>query len=202
VRLILASASPRRRELLAAAGYTFDVLPVHVDESLRPGESPSAYVERLAREKALAAAAQHPGRVVIGADTTVAIDDEVLGKPEDATDAARMIRLLGGRQHRVLTGVAAARGAEVQSRVAETQVWMERWPEAELAEYVASDEPYDKAGAYAIQGAAERFIPRIAGARDTVVGLPIAEVRAVLEELLTRTPRVLRDGDAAPYSEG
>ena len=198
VRLILASASPRRRELLARAGYEFDVDPVGIDETPHPGEPATRYVERLAREKALAGAARHPGRIVIGADTTVVIDGEILGKPADAGEAASMIRRLSGRSHEVLTGVAIASGNEVRSLVATTTVWMDRWPEAELAAYVAGSEPFDKAGAYAIQGVAGRFIPRIEGDEDTVVGLPVG----MLADLLRTLPVRLREGDAAPYSDG
>jgi septum formation protein len=198
VRLILASASPRRRELLARAGYAFDVDPVGVDETPHPAEAAARYVERLAREKALAGAARHPGRIVVGADTTVVIDDEILGKPADAGEAASMIRRLSGRSHEVLTGVAVASGDDVRSLVATTIVWMEPWPEAELAAYIATLEPFDKAGAYAIQGVAGRFIPRIEGDEDTVVGLPVG----MLADLLRTLPVRLREGDAAPYSDG
>ena len=186
--LILASASPRRRELLAQAGYEFEVRAAHIDEEPCPDEEPAAYVMRLAREKAQAAfaAAGTEGRgtkglIVLGADTTVVVDGEILGKPADAADAARMLRRLSGRTHRVMTGVAVAteRGTEVAVEV--TEVEFLPLSDEEIAGYVATGEPLDKAGAYGIQGRAARWIPRIEGCYFNVVGLPLARVAAMLD---------------------
>jgi septum formation protein len=187
-RLILASASPRRRELLAQAGYTFEVQPAHVNEDLRPDEDPIAYVVRLAREKAQSVFAEisstspaSPPAVVLGADTTVTLDSHILAKPEDAADAARTLRLLSGRTHRVITGVAlaSAKGIEVAAEV--TGVQFLTLSDDEIAAYVATGEPMDKAGAYGIQGFAAKWIPRIEGCYFNVVGLPLALVNTMLE---------------------
>jgi len=186
-RLILASASPRRRELLAQAGLQFEVMPAHVPEDPLPGEEAIAYVTRLAREKAetvlaeLAKKGGADGLAVLGADTTVTLDEEILGKPADAEDAARMLRRLSGRSHRVITGVAlaTARGTEVAAEV--TAVRFCTLSEEEIEAYVATGEPMDKAGAYAIQGRAARWIPRIEGCYFNVMGLPLALVWALLE---------------------
>ena len=188
LRLILASASPRRRELLAQAGYTFEVQPAHVNEDLRPDEDPIAYVVRLAREKAQSVFAEisstgpaSPPAVVLGADTTVTLDSHILAKPEDAADAARMLRLLSGRTHRVITGVAlaSAKGVEVAAEV--TGVQFLTLNDDEIAAYIATGEPMDKAGAYGIQGFAAKWIPRIEGCYFNVVGLPLALVNTMLE---------------------
>ncbi|HEY2857987.1 MAG TPA: Maf family protein [Terracidiphilus sp.] len=190
-RLILASASPRRRELLAQAGFTFEVCPAHIPEEPRPGEDPVAYVTRLAREKAEAVyrkpgtgtveLGDRGGLVVLGADTTVTLDGLILEKPRDAEDAARMLRMLSGRTHRVVTGVAVATagGTEVAAEV--TAVRFLTLSDAEIAAYVASGEPMDKAGAYGIQGLAAKWIPRIEGCYFNVVGLPLALVGQMLE---------------------
>src|ERR1019366_8753186 len=166
-RLILASASPRRRELLAQAGYAFTVEAADVDESERAGESPPAYIQRLAEEKAQAGFARHAAEalplIVLGADTTVVCDGEILAKPADAADAKRMLRVLSGRSHQVLTGGAGVARAGVASAVEITQVTFSEIPEAELELYCATHEPLDKAGAYGIQGYAARWIPRIDG---------------------------------------
>jgi septum formation protein len=187
--LVLASASPRRRELLTQAGYRFEVHPAHIPEDPLPGEEPIAYVTRLAREKAeavfrdLTDASPKPEEtlVVLGTDTTVALDNTILGKPEDAADAARMLRLLSGRTHRVITGVAVVtkKGAEVAAEA--TAVRFLTLSDAEIADYVAGGEPMDKAGAYAIQGRAARWIPRIEGCYFNVMGLPLALVSSLLE---------------------
>ena len=187
--LVLASASPRRRELLTQAGYRFEVHPAHIPEDPLPGEKPIAYVTRLAREKAeavfrdLTDASPKPEKtlVVLGADTTVALDNTILGKPEDAADAARMLHLLSGRTHRVITGVAVVtkKGAEVAAEA--TAVRFLTLSDAEIADYVAGGEPMDKAGAYAIQGRAARWIPRIEGCYFNVMGLPLALVSSLLE---------------------
>ena len=190
--LVLASASPRRCELLAQAGYAFQVHPAHIPEDPLPGEDPIAYVTRLAREKAEAvyrdivadapkAEEKDQPVVVLGADTTVMLDDTILGKPEDAADAARILRLLSGRTHRVITGVAVVtqRGAEVAAEV--TKVRFLALSDEEIAEYVATGEPMDKAGAYGIQGRAARWIPRIEGCYFNVMGLPLARVCSMLD---------------------
>jgi septum formation protein len=186
MRLILASASPRRRELLAQAGYAFSVEAADLDESRREGEAPDAYVRRLAQEKAQAVFAMHREEdgeiVVLGADTSVVCDGEILGKPMHADDAMRMLRMLSGRTHKVLTGVAVATRAGVVSDVETTEVKFSRVPEAELAAYCATDEPLDKAGGYGIQGYAARWIPRIDGCYFNVMGLPIARVVRLIEE--------------------
>jgi len=195
LRLVLASASPRRRELLAQAGFEFDVHPAHIPEEPRPGEDPIAYVTRLAREKAQAVyevqGAEGEGQgtegqgmdgvVVLGADTTVTLDGHILEKPKDAADAARMLQMLSGRTHRVITGVAVvnARFADVAAEV--TAVRFATLSADEIAAYVASGEPMDKAGAYGIQGRAARWIPRIEGCYFNVVGLPLALVASMLE---------------------
>jgi septum formation protein len=182
-RLILASASPRRRELLTQAGYTFEVHPAHVNEDLRPDEDPIAYVVRLARDKAQAvfADANDPDAIVLGADTTVTLDSHILAKPEDASDAARMLRLLSGRTHRVITGVAVvtAKSTEVAAEV--TGVQFLAISDEEIAAYIATGEPMDKAGAYGIQGRAAKWIPRVEGCYFNVVGLPLALVSVMLE---------------------
>ena len=187
-RLILASASPRRRELLAQAGYTFEMQPAHVNEDLRPDEDPIAYVVRLAREKAQSVFAEisstgpaSPPAVVLGADTTVTLDSHILAKPENPADAARMLRLLSGRTHRVITGVAlaSAKGVEVAAEV--TGVQFLTLNDNEIAAYIATGEPMDKAGAYGIQGFAAKWIPRIEGCYFNVVGLPLALVNTMLE---------------------
>jgi septum formation protein len=179
--IILASASPRRRELLAQTGFNFRAVASNVAEVRKPGESPIAFVTRLAREKAEDVAVGFPGRVVVGADTIVVCDEEVLGKPADAADAKRMLTLLAGRTHQVMTGVCVVSGENVESAVEVTMVQMLTVSAREIDEYVASGEPMDKAGAYAIQGGAGRWIPRIQGCYFNVVGLPLALTTAMLQ---------------------
>jgi len=180
--LVLASASPRRQELLRNAGIPFDVQPAHIPENPRPGEQAKDCAERLSREKALAVAKQRPGDVVLGADTVVVVDGQILGKPLDSADAVRMLRMLSGREHQVITGVCVV--SKGQSSVASetTAVTMSEISENEIADYVANGEPMDKAGAYAIQGVASRWIPRIEGDYSNVVGLPVALVWRMLRE--------------------
>jgi septum formation protein len=182
-RLVLASASPRRRELLTQAGFTFEVHPAHIPEDPLLDEDPIGYVTRLAREKAQAVfdGLSDPSAVVLGADTTVTLDNHILGKPEDAADAARMLRLLSGRTHRVITGIAVvtAEAAEVAAEV--TGVRFLTLTDEDIASYIATGEPMDKAGAYAIQGRAARWISRIEGCYFNVVGLPLALVSTMLE---------------------
>ena len=179
VRLILASASPRRAELLRAAGIEVDVRPADIDESARQNEHPDAYVVRVALEKARTVSERMPGCLVLGADTAVVIDDEILGKPRDAEDARRMLRLLAGRAHRVMTGVALMGSpvvGGVETDLAVTTVEFGPISEPEITWYVASGEPMGKAGAYAIQGLASRFVTRIEGSYSNVVGLPVSLV--------------------------
>jgi len=195
--LVLASGSPRRRELLLHAGLAHDVDVPNVDETRLPGEPARALVERVARLKAAAAARRHPHRPVLGADTVVVVDDDVLGKPADRADAGRMMRRLSGRQHEVLTGVAVVWEGKTHTLVEQTDVWMCPLSEADLAWYLASDEPLDKAGAYAIQGLASRFVTRIHGSQSNVVGLPVAAVVA----LLARLGLPVDSAAARPYPE-
>lgn len=179
---VLASASPRRQELLGAAGYRFTVVTADVDESLYQGETAAAYVARLAEAKARAVLAGHPEALVLGADTTVVVDGDILAKPVDAADAARMLGRLQGRAHDVLTGVALVSSGWSRVAVATTIVWFAAMTSAEIDEYVASGEPMDKAGGYGIQGRAARYVTRIEGSYSNVVGLPVALVHALLAE--------------------
>ena len=190
MKLLLASASPRRADLLAAAGYDFDVDPVHVDERRQPGESPLLYADRVARLKAATAAVRHPHRVVVGADTIVVVGEDVLGKPRDVVEARDMLRKLSGLPHEVLTGLAVATNGHIQSHVERTTVWFNDLTETDIKWYVDTGEPMGKAGGYAIQGLASRFIPHIDGSYSNVVGLPIAVLTGILESM----------GKAAPSS--
>lgn len=186
--LVLASASPRRQELLRNAAVEFRVQPAHVNEDLLTGEDPVAYVTRLARAKALAVwdtldtDDRRLRPVVLGADTTVVVNGHILAKPEDAADAARMLRLLSGRTHEVLTGVHLAGDAIDDTRSECTRVTFNVLSDEEIDMYVAHGEPMDKAGAYAIQGIASRWIPRIEGCYFNVVGLPVPLVCRMLRE--------------------
>ena len=183
-RLVLASASPRRADLLRAAGLTFEVAAADIDERVHDGEGPASYVERLAREKAARVAATRADAFVLAADTTVVVDGEILGKPEDAIDAGRMLRLLSGRRHEVLTGVClTGPGPFERAAVVRTTVAFARLTDEEIAWYVATGEPLDKAGAYAVQGLASRFIERIEGSHPNVVGLPVELVYAWCREV-------------------
>jgi len=189
--LVLASASPRRQELLRNAGISFTVYPTNIPELPRPGEGPRDCAERLAREKAQAALRQQPGKLVLGADTIVVIEGEILGKPRDEVDAGRMLRLLSGRTHQVTTGVCLAglrtgnqkleTGFE-DTRSATTLVTMFPITDEDIRSYIATGEPMDKAGAYAIQGMASRWIPCINGDYFNVVGLPVALVFRMLQQ--------------------
>lgn len=193
--LVLASASPRRRELLQQVGYRFTVRAAHIPEDPLPGEDPISYVTRLARQKAETVNRQigempaverramglDGAWLVLGSDTTVTLDGAILGKPENAEDAARILRLLSGRTHRVMTGVAVAGSDRVEVAAEVTAVRFVTLSEEEIAAYVASGEPMDKAGAYGIQGRAARWIPRIEGDYFNVVGLPLALVSTLLE---------------------
>lgn len=186
-RIVLASASPRRAELLRAAGIDFDVMPANVDETLAPDETAGEHVARLAEAKARAIHARDGNRTVLAADTVVVIDAQVLGKPLDDADARRMLRLLSGRTHDVLTAVSIFHpGGIVDTRVDVTSVEFAPLSEADIDWYVSTGEPLDKAGAYAVQGLASRFIPRIDGSYSNVVGLPIGLVYQMLTtKLLT-----------------
>ncbi|HLK50570.1 MAG TPA: Maf family protein [Bryobacteraceae bacterium] len=185
--LVLASQSPRRAEILHLAGIEFTVRPASVDETPLPHEAPAAYVSRLAEEKALAIAAD-PGDTVLGADTTVVIDGEILAKPADEADARRMLQMLSGRCHQVLTGICLRRDGRLIRDYASTSVWFNTLTASEIHAYVASGEPMDKAGAYAIQGLASKFIERIDGCYFNVVGLPIALVYRHLKTLQPQKP--------------
>ena len=194
MRIVLASASPRRAELLRAAGFEFETRSVEVDERPRDGESPAAYVRRLAAEKSARASASvdrkpHGGRylrdtIILGADTTVVVAGDILGKPQDDREVAGMLRRLSGRRHDVLTGVSLRRGGFEIGRVETTAVYFEKLSEADIAWYVASGEGRDKAGAYAIQGLASRFVLRIEGSYSNVVGLPVATVHELLTQIV------------------
>ena len=176
MRFILASQSPRRRELLASIGLTFEVLPSDVPEVHQPGESPEEYVARLSRDKAEAIASKHDDAWIIAADTTVLLGDELLEKPADAADARRMLATIAGKTHIVYTGVTlqnAALGWR-DTRVAESEVRMLPLDERDIAWYVSTGEPLDKAGAYAVQGIGAMFIDSIHGSYTNVVGLPLA----------------------------
>jgi len=191
--LVLASASPRRQELLRNVGIAFVVQPTDIPEAPEEGEAPRAFAERLAREKALAVFRQRPDDLVLGADTIVVVDAEILGKPCDGADAARMLRLLSGRRHQVTTGVCLV-GRELRSpnrnvqtgfedvRSETTFVTMDALSDDDIRSYISTGEPMDKAGAYAIQGRASRWISRIEGDYFNVVGLPVSLVYKMLRE--------------------
>jgi septum formation protein len=196
VKLILASGSPRRRELLEQAGIKFTVAASNINEDRLPEEAAAAYVQRLAEEKAQAvwnelrtspdfADSPEDPLIVLGADTVVVSDGNILGKPTDTADARRMLELLSGRTHAVLTGLAAISSNKTVREVEITQVTFNRLTDRDIAHYIATGEHIDKAGAYAIQGQAARWIPRIEGCYFNVVGLPIARTIALLEEVQT-----------------
>ena len=185
--LVLASASPRRRELLAGAGVRFEVLPADIDEDARPGETPAQLAGRLAREKALAVASRvgpDPARFVLGADTIVVLGESVLGKPRDPRDAESMLSRLVGRTHRVITAVVVARSHDLgwRARTVESRVRMRPAELEEIRAYVATGEPLDKAGAYAFQGRGRRFVAEIAGSESNVIGMPLDETLDLLRE--------------------
>jgi septum formation protein len=182
--LVLASQSPRRAEILRQAGIPFTVRATRVDETPLPGESPEIYVVRLAESKALAVDARKD-EMVLAADTTVVVDGEMLAKPADPEDARRMLGLLAGRRHEVLTGICLKRGGEAVRDFAVTKVWFAEMSAREIEEYVESGEPMDKAGGYAIQGLASKFIERIDGCYFNVVGLPISLVYRHVQRAFT-----------------
>jgi len=173
-KVILASSSPRRKEILDAAGWSYEVIVAGVDESVKPNEEPAAYVQRLARSKAEAVAAQLHSGLVLGADTTVVIDNQILGQPVDDEDARRMLNLLNGKWHEVLTGVAVVRvGGATRVDYEATRVRFAEMSDEEIAWYISTGEARGKAGAYGIQGAAGLFIEEIQGDYFNIVGLPI-----------------------------
>lgn len=182
MRLVLASSSPRRRELLASAGFEFDVMGADIDERVQPGEDPEIYVRRMAVEKADVVRKRTNGRTILAADTVVVVDGDVLGKPADDASAVQMLARLSGREHEVLTAVAVWRAGAVEPDVTVelTRVWMREIPPEEIAAVVATGEPRDRAGAYAIQGLASRWVTRIDGSYGTVVGLPVEAVDRLL----------------------
>jgi septum formation protein len=182
-QLILASASPRRRELLTQIGLQFNVIPAHIDETRRSGEDAEVYVQRLALEKAQAIHALHTDAFVLGADTTVEIDGHALEKPAERAEAERMLRALADRVHHVHTGIALLSPQQQRTHLETTSVTFSAIDEAELAHYLNSGEPYDKAGAYGIQGYAARWIPRVDGDYFNVMGLPLAATVRLLREL-------------------
>jgi septum formation protein len=186
VRVILASGSPRRHELLRMIGIAHEVIPADIDESYRPGETPPAHAERLAREKGALIAARDPEALVISADTIVVIDGMVLGKPRDHADAARMLRLLRGRTHTVFTAVAAARQERMESGVEEVAVTFRDLSDAQIEAYIGTGEPLDKAGSYGIQGYGATIVERIDGDFFAVMGLALGRLIELCERLGVR----------------
>ena len=180
--LILASASPRRRELLQQAGLVFTIIPSNIPEEARVGESPAEYALRVAGEKAIDVAKRYPGKWVLGADTIVVIDEEILGKPHDEADGYRMLRLLSSRSHQVMTAfvVVNPNGQEHACQVVTSSVTFKSLADTQIQAYLATGEPFDKAGAYAVQGLGASLIERVEGSYTNVVGLPIDEVLTVL----------------------
>jgi nucleoside triphosphate pyrophosphatase len=185
-RVVLASASPRRRELLNLIGIPHDVRPANVDETMRPREAPRRHAERLAREKASAIAVRDPNLITIGADTVVVINRKVLGKPADAEDAARMLGMLSGREHTVITAVAVSRGRELRSAIEEVRVKVRRLSDEEIEAYIATGEPMDKAGAYGIQGFGATIVERIEGDYFSVMGLPLVRLVGLMRDVGVR----------------
>jgi septum formation protein len=182
-RIILASASPRRRELLTLIGVAHEVMPADVDETLLVGERPAPHAERLAREKARAIANREPGAVVLGADTIVVVDGDILGKPRDPEQAHSMLRRLSDRTHTVFTAVAVAHDERMASSVEEVAVTFRSLGSGEIGEYIATGEPMDKAGAYGIQGYGATIVERIAGDYFAVMGLAVVRLVRLLAEL-------------------
>jgi septum formation protein len=185
-RVVLASASPRRRDLLNLIGIAHEVRPANIDETMRPREAPRRYAERLAREKASAIATRDPDLITIGADTVVVINRKVLGKPADANDAARMLRMLSGREHTVITAVAVSRGRKLRSAIEEVRVKFRRLRDEEIDAYIAMGEPMDKAGAYGIQGYGATIVERIEGDYFAVMGLPLVRLVGLMRDVGVR----------------
>ena len=178
--LILASSSPRRAELLRQMGARFTICPASIDETPRFDERAADYVERMAREKALLVAANQPDALILGSDTSVVLDNEILGKPTDAADAKAMLAALSGRRHQVLTAVAVASAGDCDSCLVKTEVSFYRLTAEQIAAYVATGEPMDKAGSYGIQGFGGIFVEQLQGSYSAVVGLPLQETSALL----------------------
>ncbi len=187
---MLASRSPRRRELLARLGLEFEVCPATGEEKAPGREEPPAYALRLARAKAKEVFEKNAGKAVLAADTIVVCEGEILGKPKDASDAYRMLKLLSGRVHQVFTAYVILKDGETRERVVETKVFFKVLEEEEIAAYLATGEPWDKAGAYAIQGIASYMVERVEGSVTNVIGLPLTEVVADLLALQIVTWRV------------
>jgi len=182
-KVVLASASPRRRELLNLIGIAHEVHPANLDETMRPRETPRRHAERLARDKACAIAQRDPDMITIGADTIVVIDRKVLGKPVDEADAARMLTMLSGRKHTVITALAVSRGKELRSAVEEVKVKFRRLTDYEIEAYIATGEPMDKAGAYGIQGFGATIVERVEGDYFAVMGMPLVRLVGLLRDL-------------------
>jgi len=184
---ILASASPRREDLLRSVGLTFKILPAHVDETYRPGETPAAHVKRLSQDKAGVIATRHPKALVLGADTIVVIDGLILGKPKNKKQARDMLQRLSNRTHTVFTGftLASMDAGISQTRVVRSSVQFKQITSDEMDWYIHCDEPYDKAGGYAVQGRGAYFIKAIRGSYTNVIGLPLCEVLEELKHLNT-----------------
>ena len=182
-RVVLASASPRRRQLLDLIGIAHEVRPANIDEAMRAREAPRRHAERLAREKATTIATRDPDLVTIGADTVVVINRKVLGKPRDQAEAVHMLSQLSGREHTVITAVAVARGRKLRSAVEEVRVRFRRLRDEEISAYVATGEPMDKAGAYGIQGYGATIVESIAGDYFAVMGLPLVRLVSLLRDL-------------------
>ncbi|MFL5550599.1 MAG: Maf family protein [Gemmatimonadaceae bacterium] len=182
-RVVLASGSPRRRQLLDLIGITHEVRPSNIDETARPREAPRRHAERLAREKATAVARRDPDLITIGADTVVVINRKVLGKPVDDADAARMLAMLSGREHTVITAIAVSRGKKLRSAIEEVRVKFRRLRDAEIDAYIATREPMDKAGAYGIQGYGATIVERIEGDYFAVMGLPLVRLINLLRDV-------------------
>ncbi len=186
IRVVLASASPRRRDLLNVIGIPHEVRPANIDETMRAREAPRRHAERLAREKASAIATRDPDLITIAADTVVVISRKVLGKPVDPEDAARMLRLLSGREHTVITAVAVSRGRKLRSAIEEVRVKFRRLRDDEIDSYIATGEPMDKAGAYGIQGYGATIVERIEGDYFAVMGLPLVRLVGLMRDVGVR----------------
>jgi nucleoside triphosphate pyrophosphatase len=182
-RVVLASSSPRRRDLLNLIGISHEVRPANIDETMRPRETPRRHAERLAREKAGAIATRDPKLITIGADTIVVINRKVLGKPADVVQAATMLRRLSGREHTVITAVAVSRGKKLRSAVEEVRVKFRRLRDDEIDAYIATGEPMDKAGAYGIQGYGATIVECVNGDYFSVMGLPLARLVGLLRDV-------------------
>jgi len=185
-RVVLASSSPRRRQLLDLIGIAHEVRPANIDETMRAREVPRRHAERLAREKATKIATRDPDLITIGADTVVVINRRVLGKPKDEAEAVHMLSQLSGREHTVITAVAVARGKKLRSAIEEVQVRFRRLHDDEIRAYVATGEPMDKAGAYGIQGYGATIVECIEGDYFAVMGLPLARLTSLMRDLGVR----------------